>query len=156
METLAVTNIGAMISGSLETGLIDADTLLVEDGRIAEIGKGLDTSGADRVLDCVGTTVAPGLIDGHLHVVIGDYTPRQKAVDFLESWVHGGVTSGVSPSEVHAPGRPSDPVGVKALAIAAQRCFSNFRPGGLKMHAGSVIIEPGLREKDFEELLKEG
>ena len=29
METLAITNIGAMISGSLETGLIDADTLLV-------------------------------------------------------------------------------------------------------------------------------
>jgi enamidase len=156
METLAITNIGAMISGSLETGLIDADTLIVKDGRIAEIGNGLETSGADRVLDCVGTTVAPGLIDGHLHVVIGDYTPRQKTVDFLESWVHGGVTSGVSPSEVHAPGRPSDPVGVKALAIAAQRCFSNFRPGGLKMHAGSVIIEPGLREKDFEELAEAG
>ncbi len=156
MTSLALTNVGALISGSLETGLLDADTLLVEDGRIAEIGRGLDVSGAERVLDCVGTTVAPGLIDGHLHTVIGDYTPRQKTVDFLESYVHGGVTSGISPSEVHAPGRPSDPVGVKALAITAQRCFSNFRPGGFKMHAGSVIIEPGLEEKDFEELAAEG
>jgi enamidase len=145
-----------LVSGSLEQGLIDADTILVKDGQIAEIGRGLDTSGMERVLDCVNTTVAPGLIDGHLHVVIGDYTPRQKTVDFLESFVHGGVTSGVSPSEVHAPGRPRDPVGIKALAITAQRCFSNFRPGGLKMHAGSVIIEPGLEEKDFEELAAAG
>ncbi|MFQ5915122.1 MAG: amidohydrolase family protein [Nitrospinota bacterium] len=156
MASLALTNIGCLISGSLEKGLLDADTLLEEKGRVVEIGRGLDVSGMERVLDCAGTTVAPGLIDGHLHVVIGDYTPRQKTVDFLESFVHGGVTSGVSPSEVHAPGRPSDPVGVKALAIAAQRCFSNFRPGGLKMHAGSVIIEPGLEEKDFEELAAAG
>jgi enamidase len=156
MTSIALTNIGCLVSGSLEQGLIDADTILVKDGQIAEIGRGLDTSGMERVLDCVNTTVAPGLIDGHLHVVIGDYTPRQKTVDFLESFVHGGVTSGVSPSEVHAPGRPRDPVGIKALAITAQRCFSNFRPGGLKMHAGSVIIEPGLEEKDFEELAAAG
>ncbi len=156
MTSLALTNIGAVISGSLESGLIDADTILVEDGRIKEFGRGLDASGCDRILDCVGTTVAPGLIDGHLHVVIGDYTPRQKTVDFLESWVHGGVTSGVSPSEVHAPGRPTDPVGVKALAIAAHKCFSQFRPGGFKMHAGSVIIEPGLEEKDFGEMAAAG
>ncbi|MFQ5693146.1 MAG: amidohydrolase family protein, partial [Nitrospinota bacterium] len=164
----ALTNIAALVSGSLGPGgpggagrsgepeLLDADTLLVEEGRIAEIGRGLDASGAERVLDCAGTTVAPGLIDGHVHVVIGDYTPRQKTVDFLESYMHGGITSVVSPGEVHAPGRPSDPVGVKALALAAQRCFRNFRPGGMKVHAGSVLVEPGLEDRDFEELAREG
>lgn len=156
MTSLALTNIGSIISGSLEIGLVDADTILVEDGRIKELGQGLNTSDCDSILNCSGTTVAPGLIDGHLHVVIGDYTPRQKTVGFLESWVHGGVTSGVSPSEVHAPGRPKDPVGVKALAIAAHKCFSNFRPGGFKMHAGSVIIEPGLEERDFKEMAAAG
>ena len=48
---------------------------------------------ADVVVDCLGTTVVPGLIDSHCHVVLGDYTPRQKTVDFLDSYVHGGITS---------------------------------------------------------------
>lgn len=156
MTTLALTNIGALISGALGAGLLDADTLLVEDGRIAGVGRGLDVSRCDRILDCAGTTVAPGLIDGHVHVVLGDYTPRQKTVDFLESYMQGGITSVVSAGEVHTPGRPSDPAGVKALALAAQRCFRAFRPGGVKVHAGSVLIEPGLAERDFEELAQEG
>src|SRR5262249_2755991 len=88
----------------------------------------------------------------HCHVVLGDYTPRQKTVDFLESYVHGGITRVISPSEVHAPGRPKDPAGVKALALAAQRCFEGYRPGGMTVHGGSVILEPGLTEGDFAEL----
>jgi len=39
------------------------------------------------------------LIDSHCHVVLGDYTPRQKTVDFLDSYVHGGITSVVSAGE---------------------------------------------------------
>ena len=86
----------------------------------------------------------PGLIDSHCHVVLGDYTPRQKTVDFLDSYVHGGITSVVSAGEgVHAPGRPHDPVAAKALAIAAAKCFAHFRPNGMKVNAGSVVLEPG-------------
>ena len=70
--------------------------------------------------------------------------------------MHGGVTTAISASEVHVPGRPRDVEGVKALAIAAQRCFSNYRPGGMRVIAGSVILEPGLPRADFEELAKSG
>ena len=63
----------------------------------------------------------PGLIDSHVHVTFGDYTPRQKTVGFLESYTHGGVTACISASEVHVPGRPRDPAGVKALAIAGAK-----------------------------------
>ena len=31
--------------------------------------------------------------------------------------------------------------GVKALAVAAQRCFADYRPGGMRVIAGSVILE---------------
>jgi len=77
-------------------------------------------------------------------------------VDFLASYVHGGITSVVSPGEIHAPGRPHDAIGVKALAIAARSCFLNFQPGGMRVHAGSVVLEPTLQREDFAELQRAG
>src|SRR4029077_17781252 len=112
--------------------------------------------GADVVIDAGGMTAIPGLIDSHVHVTFGDYTPRQRTVGFLESYVHGGVTTAISASEVHVPGRPRDPEGVKALALAAHTCFENAGPGGRRVHAGSVILEPGLNQSDFAELKSKG
>jgi enamidase len=158
MTTLAMVNIGSMASGRLDAPRIEADALVVRDGRIAALGRAADVDVmADVVIDCRGTTVLPGLIDSHCHVVLGDYTPRQKTVDFLDSYVHGGITSVVSAGEgVHAPGRPHDPVAAKALAIAAAKCFANFHPNGMKVNAGSVILEPGLTEGDFAEMARHG
>lgn len=159
MGTVALINIGALATGILERPTVEAEALLVREGRIAAMGaaRELPTRDADVVIDCQGTTVMPGLIDSHCHVVLGDYTPRQKAVDFLESYVHGGITSVVSAGEgVHAPGRPHDPVAAKALAIAAAKCFEHFHPGGMKVFAGMVILEPGLTEEDFAEMARAG
>src|SRR2546427_8327882 len=159
MASLGLVNIGALATGILASPRLDADAILVEHGRIAALGAGSRTGaeGADVVVDCRGTTVIPGLIDSHCHVVLGDYTPRQKTVDFLDSYVHGGITSVVSAGEgVHAPGRPHDPVAAKALAIAAAKCFANFHPNGMKVNAGSVVLEPGLTEDDFAEMARHG
>jgi enamidase len=71
--------------------------------------------------------------------------------------VHGGITSVVSAGEgVHAPGRPHDPVASKALAIAAAKCFEGFHPNGMKVNAGSVVLEPGLTGADFAEMAAHG
>jgi len=45
---------------------------------------------------------------------------------------------------------------VKALAVAAQKCFEHYRPGGMKVHAGSVILEPTLNGNDLGEIAKKG
>ena len=156
MSILAIRNIGTLVSGDLETGILDADTILCNGGVISHIGKGLDVSKADVVVDAQGTTVIPGLIDSHCHVVLGDYTPRQRTVGFLESYTHGGITSVISPGEIHAPGRPKDAAGVKGLAVAARACFLNFRPNGMKVHAGAIVIEPTLAEEDFKEVAEQG
>src|SRR5215470_4417887 len=108
MSTLGIVNVGTMVSGDMALGILQADSVICEDGLISRIGQGLDVSGADVVIDAMGTTLIPGLIDSHCHVVLGDYTPRQKTVGFLESYVHGGITSVISPGEIHAPGRPKD------------------------------------------------
>jgi enamidase len=136
---------------------LDADTIICEDGVISKIGKEINVGDASILIDARHTTVIPGLIDSHCHTVLGDYTPRQKQVDFLDSYVHGGITSVVTASEgVHAPGLPHDPIAVKALAIATLKCFQNFRPNGMKVNGGSVKLEPGLTETDFGEMAKCG
>jgi len=153
---VAVANIGRILSGNLAAPVVSGDTIVMSDGKIVSAGSGGDVAGCDVVIDAAGCTAMPGLIDSHVHITFGDYTPRQKTVGFLESYVHGGVTACISASEVHVPGRPRDPAGVKALAIAAHKSFVNYRPGGMRVHAGSVILEPGLTDDDFAEMARHG
>jgi enamidase len=154
MTTLIV-NIGQIVSGNLAQPLLDDDSIAIADGRITAIGKKLDGD-ADTVIDAQGSTVLPGLIDSHCHPVFGDFTPRQRTSDWIESGLHGGVTTMISAGEVHLPGRPKDIVGLKALAIVAQRAYANLRPAGVKMHAGAPILELGLVEADFAEMAAAG
>lgn len=155
---VAVVNLGRIVTGDLASPFAAGDSLLMEGGRIAALGTltAEQVSGADVVVDAAGTVAIPGLIDSHVHITFGDYTPRQKVVGYLESYLHGGTTTAITASEVHVPGRPKDPAGVKALALAAQACFRDYRPGGMRVHAGSVILEPGLTEADLAELRAAG
>lgn len=157
-----VRNIGLLLSGDIDRPVIDADSILVEDGLIRQIGKAsdCDADGVRRVIDARGTALAPGLIDSHVHPVFGDWTPRQSQLGWIESCLHGGVTTMVSAGEVHLPGRPKDVVGVKALAITAQRAFDGMRAagvgGGVKVLAGAPVLEQGMVESDFAELAAAG
>lgn len=155
---LVVRNIGLLLSGDVKNPILDADCIVCVDGRIVQVGReaDCDTGAADRVVDARGTTVAPGLIDSHVHPVLGDWTPRQNQLGWIDSFLHGGVTTMVSAGEVHVPGRPKDIVGVKAMAIFAQRAFLNARPGGVKVHAGAPVIEQGMTEDDFREMAAAG
>ena len=155
---IAIVNLGQIVSGDWRKPLAEGDSILVDGDTIASVGTSSAgaTESADVVIDADGMTAIPGLIDSHVHITFGDYTPRQRTVGYLESYLHGGTTTAISASEVHVPGRPRDVEGVKALAIAAQRCFTDYRPGGMHVLAGSVILEPGLKETDFRELAQKG
>ena len=151
-------NIGMLLSGDLNQPVLDADTIVAIDGKISAVGrqKDIDTEGATLVVDARGVAVAPGLIDSHVHPVAGDWTPRQNQLGWIDSYLHGGVTSMISAGEVHTPGRPKDVVGLKAMAIFAQRAFQAFRPGGVRIHAGAPVIEQGMVEEDFKDLAAAG
>ncbi len=155
---LVITDIGLLLSGDIDRPILDADTIVVENGLIADVGRraDCDTANADVVIDARGTCVCPGLIDSHVHPVFGDWTPRQSQLGWIDSTMNGGVTTMISAGEVHLPGRPKDIVGLKALAITAQRAFDNFRPGGVKVLAGAPVIEKGMTEDDFRELAQAG
>ncbi|MDP2451418.1 MAG: amidohydrolase family protein [Polaromonas sp.] len=155
---VVIKNIGLLLSGDIDQPILDADTIVVNDGLIIAVGKAkdCDTEGAQTIIDAHQTCVCPGLIDSHVHPVFGDWTPRQNQIGWIDSTMHGGVTTMISAGEVHLPGRPKDIVGLKALAITAQRAFDNFRPGGVKVLAGAPIIEKGMVEQDFKELAEAG
>jgi len=155
---LVVRNIGLLLSGDLQKPILDADTIVAVDGKITAVGKqkDIDAEGATLLIDAKGTTLAPGLIDSHVHPVAGDWTPRQNQIGWMDSYLHGGVTTMISAGEVHTPGRPKDVVGLKAMAIFAQRAFSAFRPGGVRIHAGAPVIEHGMVEEDFNDLAAAG
>ena len=154
----AIVNIGTIVSGDWQAPLVKGDTIVMADGVIESVGTAgvPQVESCDVVIDAGGTTATPGLIDSHVHITFGDYTPRQKTVGYLESYLHGGVTTAISASEVHVPGRPSDAEGVKALALAAQRCFASYRPGGMRVHAGSILLEPCLTGQDLTEIARKG
>lgn len=157
-DKLVIKNIGMILSGKIEQPILEADCLIAIDGKISTWGReaDLDCEGATTTVDAMGVTLAPGLIDSHIHPVVGDYTPRQQQLHWIDSTLHGGVTTLISAGEVHMPGRPKDIVGLKAMAIASQRWYENFRPSGVKVHAGAPVIEHGLEEQDFKDLAEAG
>lgn len=154
----AFVNVGETLSGDLAEPMVrGADTIVIDgDGRIEAVGASAAladlVASAIRVFDVHGATVAPALIDSHCHVVLGDYTPRQQAIGFLEAYTHGGVARVISAGEIHAAGLPQVPAAVKAMAIAARMAFDRHQPGGMQVDAGTVLLTPGLSGDDFDEM----
>jgi imidazolonepropionase-like amidohydrolase len=52
--------------------LAPGQSVVVEGGRIADVGPGLSGPGDALILDAAGRTVMPGLIDAHTHPAIVD------------------------------------------------------------------------------------
>jgi enamidase len=154
----AIVNIGTIVSGDWRSPFVAGDSILMSSGKLQKVGSVSpnEMRDCDLVIDANGVTAVPGFIDSHVHIAFADYTPRLKTVGFLEDYMYGGTTTAISACEVHVPGRPTDPEGVKALAVAAKKCWDNLRPGGMRVHAGNVILEPGLTDEDFQELAAKG
>jgi enamidase len=171
-----VRGIGTLISGDVRRPLLDAQSIYIEDGRIAAIGEERD---ADIVIDARGASVAPGLWDSHHHPYFGDYSPRQEAAGTVTRMVRAGTTSLVSAGAGHQPGmylpsanlpnvqavranighdpsRARDARGSKALAIAMHQSWLDYRPMGVKVYAGTVLAEDGFTRDDFVDLAENG
>jgi enamidase len=157
MASLLIQNIGALVTGDLDKPLASADSIYIEDGVIHAVGKNL-AQRADRVIDAQGITAIPGLIDSHSHPSIGEYTPAQNSLSWITNYMHGGVTALISAGELHMPGLPLPPDARTALSLAlvTKRCYDNLRPSGVKVYAGTLLLVPGLAEKDFDEIAAAG
>src|SRR5258705_12376417 len=127
---LVIRNIGLMLSGALEKPILDADTIVAENGKITAIGRAGDVNaeGATTIVDANGTTVTPGLIDSHVHPVAGDWTPRQNQIGWIDSFLHGGVTTMISAGGVHMSRPPPGRLRPETAAVFSPAAFLALRP----------------------------
>lgn len=143
---------GAQVAQPVTRELYPAD-VLIAGGRIAAVGAGLDLR-AGRVLDAGGAVLAPGFIDGHVHIESSLLTPASFAAAVLPR----GTTCVVAePHEVVnvlgvagldwmlAAGRAS---GLRVYA-SAPSCVpaSEFERGGAQVGAAEVaamLARPGV------------
>lgn len=150
-----IQGIGRIATGNANQPETEGDTIRIDGSVIEAVGKWgeIQTDDADVVIDAVGLDVIPGLFDGHVHPMIGDWNPRQSVMGWMEAAFHGGVTSMISQGIVHLPNQPHDRETTKALAALSTTIWRNHRPGGgLKMHSGALMLEEGLERTDFMQL----
>ena len=136
---MVLKNIGKTLSGQLDNPTLDVNTIVIDDGLISSFDA-KDADKPDQVIDCKGMTVGPGLVDTHIHPTMGDYGTKQQAVGYLQQMVHGAVTRVMSAGEVHVPGR-TDADSAFAIAHAAHCSYSKYRPLGMKVHGGAMLLE---------------
>lgn len=158
MATLLIKNIGEFFTGDLAKPRLPVKSLLIDGKRIAAFDPPADTK-ADAVLDAGNSAVMPGLVDGHVHPVFGEWTPTQDTIGWIGNYVHGGTTTMVSASELHVPGLDYEnltPDLVTSLAVVTASTTGRVRWSGAKVHAGTVILIPGMDESHFDRLKDAG
>lgn len=67
--------------------------LLLMDGKVAQIGAGLDIPEGGRVEDCAGLVVSPGLIDVHVHLREPGEEHKETIASGARAAAAGGFTS---------------------------------------------------------------
>ncbi|MGC9158601.1 MAG: N-acetylglucosamine-6-phosphate deacetylase [Terracidiphilus sp.] len=89
------------------TGLLDHPLVAIEDGRIASISTRSRSplSGAARILDFPGATLAPAFFDAHIHGANGHDTMEAtpEAIDAIAAFLAAHGTANFLPTTVTAP-----------------------------------------------------
>ena len=69
-ETLKIHNARFILTVDTERRIVRDGSILVRDGRIAEVGKAsdMDSTPADRVIDASDMVITPGMLNGHAHI----------------------------------------------------------------------------------------
>ena len=155
MSTLLIENLGSIATGLVEDPRMEGDSILIRDGMIA----GYEPAcGADVILDARGLVAAPGLIDSHVHPVVGDVSVVPRGAGWLREYLEGGVTSCISAGEMTTPGFvPSEltPDFCVALAQTTARLYRSV-DAGARVHAGTLVLVRGLHEDQFKAVADAG
>jgi imidazolonepropionase len=101
MTSHLITHIGQLVTNDPGRdgllGAIDDAAVMIEDGRIAWVGRAADAPAADTRTDAAGSAVLPGYVDSHTHLVFGgDRAAEFDARMAGRPYSAGGIRSTVS------------------------------------------------------------
>src|SRR5262245_51845706 len=129
--------VGAIVLDGAGARLDDADVLM-RDGKIVAVGKGLTAPGA-TVIDAHGRWVTPGVIDVHTHD--GTYSLPQTSVDAEASDVSEISDPNAADTWIEHAVNPTDPSFAAALRSGVTTV--QILPGSTPLISGrSVIVKP--------------
>ena len=100
--SIAITNIGSLVTndqslGSGILGEIENAALVIENDKIAWVGKRTDVPDTDQQIDVAGKAVIPGFVDSHTHLLFaGERSKEFQARMKGEKYSAGGIKSTVA------------------------------------------------------------
>jgi len=96
---------GLVVSVDESLGDLPDVDVLIRNGVIIAIARGLSTSSADaEVIDCKGRLIIPGLVDTHRHVwqgALGAFTPQMTGAGY-DPAVLNGISTRYEPEDIYA------------------------------------------------------
>jgi len=117
--------------------------LLLAEGRVAQVGDGLETPDDARVLDATGLVVAPGLIDLHVHLREPGDEHKETIASGARAAAAGGFTSICAMPNTRPP--IDDPAAVGFVRAEGERAgYARVYPVG--------AVSVGLRGEEMTEV----
>ncbi|MFP4456575.1 MAG: amidohydrolase [Clostridia bacterium] len=141
----------AIVGGKLYTitnGVIENGTVIVEDGKILDIGTDIEVPSDAKVIDAKGKSVTPGLIDAHSHICLWGEPNVPMVMDFNE-------TTDPITAEVRGMDsiNPQDP----AVKLVREHGVTSVYTGpGSANIIGGTGVAIKLRGKTVEEMMYPG
>ncbi len=151
--------------------------ILVEDGKIENIGAGLPDSGCDEIYECEGLIAMPGLCDIHVHLRDPGQTHKEDILTGCAAAAAGGVTAlccmpNTSPvcdneETIDYIRKKAEPTGVKVYPVCAVTegmegeklaDFSLYAAKGIKMISddGKPVANGELMRRALERASEKG
>jgi imidazolonepropionase-like amidohydrolase len=133
-------------------GTLEGTDVLVENGKIAAVGKGLSAPEGYDTIDATGMFVMPGIIDAHSHIAIDDVnewtnpvTAEVSVGDVLDPYdisIYRALAGGVTVS--HAMHGSANVIGGQCQTIKHR--YGTIDPEGLVMEGAPRTIKFALGE----------
>jgi enamidase len=141
-------DLGGVFTGDATAPTVALDTLAIAGGLIAADGR----AAGDERLDAAGGWAMPGLWDGAQNLYFGDHTPTLSATGALAATAGFGVTSVIALHPAAVPGAVPEARFQRELAVLTMKSWTVERPGGLRVHASTVLGHPGWDADDLQDL----
>lgn len=122
-------------------GWLDDTDVLIEGGRIAQIGRQLDAS--EPVIDAAGLVVAPGLVDIRTHLCEPGYESKETLASGSRAAAAGGFTSIVAMADTNPP---IDNAGMVELVLRRARDTAC-----VKVHTAACATK-GMKGEELTEM----